>query len=87
MRTDRHSRRTDLFLIRIWTDAGAEGSEEGQWRGKVQRTVDGEAHLFDSWQDLIEKLSAMILAASGAPGGVEPGEKGQTKVKGENNES
>jgi hypothetical protein len=62
VRIDRHSRRTDLFLVRIWTSSPVDGSGESHWHGRVQRTVNGETYLFDSWQGLIEKLNAMISA-------------------------
>lgn len=66
---------TDLFLVRIWTrgagsatddgadhgmEAGREAIPEIQWRGTVQRAVDGEAHQFSSWQGLLDLLLVML---------------------------
>ena len=74
----RHFTRTCLFLVRIWT-TGAEGiagddaniSGEGEvesggkveWRGTVQRAVDGEAHRFSDWQGLVDSLLVMLADA------------------------
>ena len=70
-----HFTRTDLFLVRIWTrgatediSAGADPNgefEDGstrmvEWRGTVQRAVDGEAHQFSSGQGLLDLLVAML---------------------------
>jgi len=66
---------TDLFLVRIWTkgaegiagdDTGINGEPEDEadgkpeWRGTVQRAVDGEAHQFSSWQGLLDLLVTMV---------------------------
>jgi hypothetical protein len=74
-RLDRDFTRTDLFLVRIWTkgaegmvgdnpDVNDESAGEGvgklEWRGTVQRPVDGEVHQFSSWQGLLDLLVAMI---------------------------
>lgn len=61
----RNFRRTDLFLVRMWTaevvDAGyGEGRPRFEWHGKVQRVVDGEVHQFSDWQGLADLLSAML---------------------------
>ncbi len=76
VRIDRHSRRTDLFLVRIWTGPTMDGSGESQWHGRVQRTVNGETHTFDSRQGLIEKLNTMISAAEATSDASKPEEKG-----------
>ena len=62
MRTDRRLKRTDLFLVRVWTQDGDAGdsSGQGEWHGKVQRVVDGETHQFDDWQHLMDLLVAMV---------------------------
>ncbi len=87
MRTDRHMRSTDLFLVRVWSGPAIDGSGEVNWHGKLQRTVDGEAHLFSSWQDLVEKLSAMLPAAEGVLRSTKLDDKGPIEIRGENNES
>jgi hypothetical protein len=72
--------RTHLFLVRISTrvtDGGAGDEadpviEDGgdatinlEWRGTVQRTVDGEAHQFSSWQALVDLLQGMLSSKKG----------------------
>ena len=53
-------RRSSLFLVRLWTEKSSEGEEE--WCGRVQRTVDGEAHYFRSLASLTEVLFLMLSA-------------------------
>jgi hypothetical protein len=38
--------------------------EAGEWGGKIQRVVDGEAYEFDSWTALVDTLRAMLTATS-----------------------
>jgi hypothetical protein len=64
----RHLKRTDLFLIRMWTEEVTEtreGKDEGgvAWRGKVQRVVDGETYQFDSWPALVDLLQVLVSAS------------------------
>jgi hypothetical protein len=69
--TSRRYKRTDLFLVRVWTDYTGEGESEGdgrdgdkvEWRGRVQRVVDGEAHRFSDWQGLVDTLLVMLADA------------------------
>ncbi|HET9493720.1 MAG TPA: hypothetical protein VFR15_05775 [Chloroflexia bacterium] len=70
----RHYRRTDLFLVRIWTEdtgsrdradgGGGEGNTDVDaapaWKGRVQRVVDGETHQFSGSTGLVEVLAAML---------------------------
>ena len=61
MSRHRHLRRSDLFLLRLWSEAGGEdGLGEPMWRGKVQRVVDGEARPFSDLEDLLATLVAML---------------------------
>lgn len=53
-----HHRRSDLFLVRMWTEETDTGSQLAH--GKVQRAVSGEAHHFDDWQGLLDRLRAMV---------------------------
>ncbi len=59
-------RRTDLFLVRMWVEDALDGSKKAGWHGKVQRVVDGEAHQFDTWQELVNALQAMLPEADHA---------------------
>lgn len=55
-------RRTDLFLVRMWAEEPQDGSDDPGWHGKVQRVVDGEAHQFDTWRELVDALRTMLSA-------------------------
>lgn len=56
-------RRTDLFLVRMWVEDALDSSDKAGWHGKVQRVVDGEAHQFDTWQELVNVLQTMLPQA------------------------
>ncbi len=58
----RHHKRTNLFLLRVWTEDLSDGASSSnvEWNGSVQRVVDGEARRFKGWQDLLETLLAMV---------------------------
>jgi predicted esterase YcpF (UPF0227 family) len=58
--TRHYYRRSDLFLLRMWSEEAADGSGKVEWHGKVQRVTDGEAHQFREWQDLLDLLLAML---------------------------
>ena len=75
MSAHKRLRRSDLFLVRLWTEEDEEedqGSAEveqvqagdkrhpSEWHGKVQRVVDGESHQFDDWQGLVNLFQAML---------------------------
>jgi hypothetical protein len=65
VKADRNLRRTDLFLVRMWTQDASDGSGTSEWHGRVQRVVDGESRQFDNWQTLVAALSAMLSAEDG----------------------
>jgi hypothetical protein len=46
-------------------DSGGGGSGKRKWCGKVQRVVGGESHRFESSQDLIDLLLAMLSKNEG----------------------
>jgi hypothetical protein len=66
VRTPRHYKRTDLFLVRLWPEESEDGSTAGndsgqvEWHGKVQRVVDGESHPFRSLPGLVDVLLIML---------------------------
>jgi len=76
MKDTRRRRRSDLFLVRVWSEDAKPGGEiemkgadstsreaagpELEWHGRVQRVTDGESHPFDSRQDLLDILNSMI---------------------------
>ena len=60
MTKQRHLGRSDLFLVRLWTEDTATGSS--LTHGKVQRAVSGETNHFDDWQGLLDRLRAMVAA-------------------------
>ena len=53
-----HIRRSDLFLVRMWTETTDTGSRLAY--GKVQRAVSGETNHFEDWEDLLDRLRAMV---------------------------
>jgi hypothetical protein len=71
----RNLKRTDLFLVRVWTEAKDDGAGYGsddakgsdqreactaEWQGKVQRVTDGEVRRFDTLQALTGLLLEML---------------------------
>jgi len=66
----RHHRRTDLYLVRVWTDEpeatpeGAENDGRPPCKGRVQRVVDGESYSFDNWQGLTGVLLALLTGST-----------------------
>lgn len=60
MSTPRRYRRANLFLLRLWLEDAMDSTGKIEWRGKVQRVVDGESHHFSDWQGLNEWLMAML---------------------------
>jgi hypothetical protein len=67
VRVDRNLKRTNLFLVRVWTEQSDDGSRKSELHGRVQRVVDGESHRFSDWQGLLDSLETM-LSPSGQPG-------------------
>lgn len=53
-----HLRRSELFLVRMWTE-NSDGSGPHAC-GKVQRAVSGETSQFDDLQGLLDRLRAMV---------------------------
>jgi len=66
MTKHRHLGRSDLFLVRLWTEETATGSALAH--GKVQRAVSGETNHFDDWQGLLDRLRAMAVGDKGDKG-------------------
>jgi hypothetical protein len=65
MGRSRHFRRSNLFLIRLWTEQ--QGNGDAEWCGRVQRTANGESHEFSTWPELVTLLLAMAELEPGAP--------------------
>lgn len=58
--------KTYLFTLRVWT-----GQEQGNrvgWRGKLQALPDGEAHYFQGWEALVERLESLLASAGSITG-------------------
>ena len=86
MNSRRNLNRMDLFLVRMWTtevlDSGeGTGRARTEWRGMVQRVVNGEARQFDSWQSLVDTLLVMLSDAGGSPPGAGQTEAGTEQAK------
>ena len=65
MGTHRRSRRTELFLLRIWVDessqlANTSRDEQEALQGRLQKVVNGEAREFHDWHSLKEALMIML---------------------------
>jgi hypothetical protein len=53
----RQLKRSNLFVLRIWTQEEDNHEEAVKWEGEVRRAVDGEAHHFDDLQGLLDWLT------------------------------
>jgi hypothetical protein len=71
----RRYKRSELFLVRVWTQGSGHGSGIGAWHGRVQRAVNGEAYQFEDWQGLLRVLSEML---EGPKAEEFPNQEGQT---------
>jgi hypothetical protein len=63
MSAQRNMKRKDLFLLRLWTEEASDsegGTHRLEWRGKLQRVVDGESRRFSNLQDLSDLLATML---------------------------
>ena len=60
MGAQHQNKRSNLFLVRVWTRNSHDGSGEPEWEGKVQRVVDGESHQFNDWQGLGDQIVGML---------------------------
>ena len=60
MKSGRNLKRNNLFLVRVWTEEGGDGSDADVWHGKVQRVVSGEMSEFEGLPALVEVLSRML---------------------------
>jgi hypothetical protein len=61
METGRRYKGSNLYLVRLWAkDADKNSNNSVEWRGRVQRVVDGESHEFKSLHDLVDLLSVML---------------------------
>ncbi len=58
MNADQQEEPSHAFLLRLWADKAGDGKKI--WRGKVQNIVHGEAHDFDDWAALINRLVSML---------------------------
>jgi hypothetical protein len=58
MAKDNRLKRSELFLLRMWTETTDTGSR--LTHGKVQRAVSGQTTHFDDWQGLLDRLKAMV---------------------------
>jgi len=80
MHSTQHHFDSQLFIMRLWQEADAEGKE--QWCGKVQHVLSGQAQKFCGWQNLIELLQLMGVSGEASGLGAE-NQKAVTVNKGE----
>lgn len=52
--------RSHLFTVRVWQEEV--GSNQTEWRGKVQLITDGSVHYFHGWDGLVPLLVRMLSA-------------------------
>jgi hypothetical protein len=60
MANNKRPERSELFLVRVWTETTEAGGR--LTRGKVQKAVSGETFHFDDWQGLLLHLQNNALA-------------------------
>ncbi|MEO8289026.1 MAG: hypothetical protein ABI670_21655 [Chloroflexota bacterium] len=53
----RQLKRSNLFVLRIWTQETSNREEVTRWEGEVRRAVDGEAHHFRDLHGLLDWLT------------------------------
>ena len=53
-----HSSRSHLFTVRVWQEEI--GTDQTEWRGKVQLLTSGEVHYFRDWAALVPLLLTML---------------------------
>jgi hypothetical protein len=49
-----NDKRSRLFTVRVWPEEISAGHTE--WRGKIQRVGEGDAHYFHDWQTMLAFL-------------------------------
>ncbi len=55
---------SQLFLLRVWLDNAC---SENDWRGRVQHSVTGEAHYFQTCAELRRIIRGMMTPEKSAP--------------------
>ena len=80
MAAGRQLGKSDLFLVRLWTEETEEG--ETAWCGKVQQAVTGEARFFHELPELINVLLSMVPAARATAYNPLSGETSETPAPG-----
>jgi hypothetical protein len=53
-----HSPHSHLFTIRVWEEEI--GTDQTEWRGKVQLVTSGEVRYFRGWAALVPLLATML---------------------------
>ena len=53
-----HSSRSHLFTVRVWQEEI--GTDQTEWRGKVQLLTSGEVQYFRDWAALVPLLLTML---------------------------
>ncbi len=59
----RNRAHTQLFLVRVWEEQ--RGLHAGEWCGRVQHVIRGEAYSFVGWETLKHYLEAMLASPAG----------------------
>jgi hypothetical protein len=53
-----HSSRSHLFTVRVWQEEI--GTDQTEWRGKVQSHTSGDVRYFREWAALVPLLVTML---------------------------
>lgn len=56
--TNKPSSRSHLFTVRLWPEQSGDG--QGEWHGKVQHVLSGEARYFQGWDGLVTLLQETV---------------------------
>ncbi len=55
--TQRQIKRSNLFVLRLWSEEMNHTEQDIKWKGQARRTVDGKAHDCDGLQGLLDWLT------------------------------
>jgi hypothetical protein len=57
--------RSHLFTVRVWEEEV--GTDQTEWRGKIQLFTNGDVHYFREWAALVPLLLMMLSESESEP--------------------
>jgi hypothetical protein len=63
MEQERHQTRSQLFTVRLWSEALGHGQHE--WRGQVRHVTSGETRYFRDWSTLVAFVQELLPELDG----------------------